>query len=126
MKIPLETIVHVEHDPVATFVNKYNHEKYNAGGGRDSDDIQHVYISRYEDFVIQLDDLINRYGPFDLLLAAAPCRNNCKSLATVLFVCFFHHSFMFLTVSYYIYSQSQWFQREKQKDGKDRLPLQRW
>jgi hypothetical protein len=126
MKIPLETIVHVEHDPVAVFVNKYNHMKYNIGGSNDGDGIQHVYISRYEDFVIQLEDLINRYGPFDLLLAAAPCRNFCKLLSTLLWKCTATVRCIFLTVTYSIYSQSQWIQKEKPKDGKNRLPFRRW
>ncbi len=71
--IPLHTVVHVEHDPVAMYVNRYHHEKSNDG-------IKHVYRNKYEDICgdRDIDNLIDKYGPFDLLLAAAPCQNYCE------------------------------------------------
>ena len=42
MKIPITTVVSVEHDPVAMYVNKYNHEKKNDG-------IEHIYKFTYEE-----------------------------------------------------------------------------
>lgn len=72
--LPLNTIVHVEHDPVAQYVCKYNHK---------DDGIQHVYFDTFEEVFGENNefdeqkvlDLILKYGPFDLVLAGAPCQN---------------------------------------------------
>jgi Site-specific DNA methylase len=76
LKIPLCTVVHVEHDPVAVEVCKFRHE---------NDGIRHVYVEAFEDIYGDVDwdedpdeELLGRYideyGPFDLVLAAAPCQ----------------------------------------------------
>lgn len=76
LKIPLCTVVHVEHDPVAVEVCKFRHE---------NDGIRHVYVEAFEDIYGDVDSdedpdeellgrYIDEYGPFDLVLAAAPCQ----------------------------------------------------
>ena len=72
--IPLEVVVHVEHDPVAQYVCKFNHR---------NDGIDHVYVNTFEEvYGTALDPdrglvegLVERNGPFDLVLAGAPCQN---------------------------------------------------
>lgn len=69
LKLPIHTMVHVEHDPVAQYVCQYNHK---------DDRINHVYIDTFEE--VDGDDLkvlnfIVKHGPFDLVLAGAPCQN---------------------------------------------------
>jgi len=74
MKIPLGTVVHVEHDPVALEVSRFNHK---------NDGIHHYYVERFEEIYGENEDAdadlltraIQHYGPFDLVLAAAPCQN---------------------------------------------------
>lgn len=74
LKIPLGTVVHVEHDPVAVEVSKFHHK---------NDDIRHVYLDTFEEVYGSGEDpdeeilnwVIENYGPFDLVLAAAPCQN---------------------------------------------------
>ena len=73
--IPLEKVVHVEHDPVAVEVTKFNHQ---------NDNIDHVYISTFEEIygddnegdAVKIGKLIHDLGPFELVLSAAPCRNH--------------------------------------------------
>lgn len=74
LKIPLGAVVHVEHDPVAVAVSKFHHG---------TDGIQHIYVETFEELYGDDEDpdkdclerLILKYGPFDLVLAAAPCQN---------------------------------------------------
>lgn len=83
MGIPLKTVVHVEHDdPVAMYVNKFHNDKANDG-------IEHIYKVKYEEIRrdVEIEDLINQHGPFDLLLAAAPCKNYCECSSRCLKLC---------------------------------------
>ena len=72
--IPIELIVHVEHDPVCVEVIKFNHS---------NDGIQHVFVQEFEDIYGSNDEpdhelLINfvgEHGPFDLAMSGAPCQN---------------------------------------------------
>lgn len=65
----------MEHDPVAVAVCKSN---YN-----DNDHIDHRYIDNFEDIYGQGDEadddlvasFMQKYGPIDLVLSAAPCQN---------------------------------------------------
>lgn len=74
LRLPLHTMVHIEHDPVARFVCEYNHK---------NDGINHVYFNTFEEVFgeeVEFDDrkvldLIVQHGPFDLVLAGAPCQN---------------------------------------------------
>ena len=73
LKIPIETVVHVEHDPVANFVNWYNHENRQDG-------INHIYIEDYDDINgnKEIRALIDKHGPFDIIFAGPPCCDFCK------------------------------------------------
>lgn len=75
LKIPIHSVVHVEHDPIASVVSKFNHK---------DDGIIHFYLEEFEDEVYgtkeEPDDrkvflLIDKYGPFDLVLGGAPCQS---------------------------------------------------
>jgi SAM-dependent methyltransferase len=74
LKIPLCTVVHVEHDPVAVEVCKFHH---------DNDGIRHVYVEAFEEIYGSGkdpdEDIVTRfiedYGPFDLVLASPPYQN---------------------------------------------------
>ena len=64
----------MEHDPVAVEVMKFNHR---------NDGINHQYIETFEE-IYGTDDktdndlvkaLVEKYGPFDLVLSGAPCQN---------------------------------------------------
>ncbi len=65
----------MEHDPVAVAVCKSNHN--------DNDHIDHRYIDNFEDIYGKGDEaddelvasFIQKYGPIDLVLSAAPCQN---------------------------------------------------
>ena len=75
--IPLKTIVHVDHDPVADYVNKFNHKKSAIGIQvmEPDDGVEHFYFEKYEYVNENIQELIQQYGPFDLLLAGPPCQN---------------------------------------------------
>ena len=72
--LPIHTIIHVEHDPVAVEVCKYNHN---------GDGINHVYIETFEDIYGTNDEpddeqvkaMVDSYGSIDLVLSGAPCQN---------------------------------------------------
>lgn len=69
LKLPIHTIVHVEHDPVAQYVCQYNHK---------DDGINHVCVDTFEEVYgddLKVLNLIVKHGPFDLVLAGAPCQN---------------------------------------------------
>lgn len=74
LRIPLRKVVHVEHDPVAVNVSKFNHQ---------NDGIDHVYISTFEEIYGEDDEgdpdkianFIIEHGPFELVLSAAPCKH---------------------------------------------------
>lgn len=74
LKLPIDTIVHVEHDPVAIEVCKSNHQ---------NDEITHVYVETFEEIygendeaeVVLVSALVEKYGPFDLVLSGAPCQS---------------------------------------------------
>jgi len=74
LRIPLRKVVHVEHDPVAVNVSKFNHQ---------NDGIDHVYISTFEEIYGEDDEgdpdkianFIIEHGPFELILSAAPCKH---------------------------------------------------
>ena len=81
LKLPIDTIVHVEHDPVAVEVCKANHKK---------DGIKHVYVETFEEIYGEDDEpdeeklksIVKEDGPFDLVLAGAPCQSYCGLNAT--------------------------------------------
>jgi site-specific DNA-cytosine methylase len=62
LSIAIGTIVHVEHDKVATHVYRWNHDEQYATHTSDrrsnrttvSDGIQHIYYESFEDFVRHL------------------------------------------------------------------------
>jgi len=68
LKLPIEIMVHVEHDPVAVEVCKYNHR---------DDGIIHHYVDKFEAIYGVDDDadhnlveaLVEKYGPIDLVLS---------------------------------------------------------
>jgi site-specific DNA-cytosine methylase len=72
--LPIEAIVHIEHDPVAVHVIKWNHKH---------DGIKHTYIEKFEDIygndsdpnVNKLDELVSQHGVFVLVTSGAPCQN---------------------------------------------------
>ena len=65
---------HVEHDAVAVSVCKHNHK---------GDGINHTYVETFQEIYGSSDDpdeakvasLVEKHGPFDLVLAGAPCQN---------------------------------------------------
>jgi hypothetical protein len=79
LKIPLEKVVHVEHDPVAVHVSQFNHPKTDET----KYGLKHVHIKTFEEIYGDNDEgdrekisnLIDEHGPFDLVLSAAPCQN---------------------------------------------------
>lgn len=78
LKIPLDTVVHVDHDPVARYVNEFHHKNSDDG-------IKHIYKESFEEIygddemdINRVEKLIKEHGPFDLLLAAAPCQGYCE------------------------------------------------
>lgn len=72
--LPIESIVHVEHDPVAIEVIKWNHH---------NDGINHIFIHKFEDIygdedepvLDKVSDFFGKFGPFDLVGSGAPCQN---------------------------------------------------
>jgi len=74
LMIPMKKVVHVEYDPVAVQVSKFNHQ---------NDGIEHVYIETFEEIYGENDEgdkeqiasLINDHGPFDLVLSASPSQH---------------------------------------------------
>ena len=74
LKLPVSIMVHVEHDPIAVEVCKFNHR---------DDGIKHHYIEKFEDIYGADDDpnssliamLVETYGPFDLVLSGSPCQS---------------------------------------------------
>jgi site-specific DNA-cytosine methylase len=74
LKLPISTVVHVEHDTVAVEISKFNHK---------NDGIQHVYVEKFEHIygwdnhpdMDAVGKVIKENGPFDLVLGAAPCQN---------------------------------------------------
>eukprot|EP00984_Skeletonema_dohrnii_P012278 scaffold4963_cov115-Skeletonema_dohrnii-CCMP3373.AAC.8 len=74
LRIPLDTIVHCDHDPIANEVCRFNHQR---------DGIKHVYIDTFEEIYGERSEpdedkvakLVDDHGPFDLVLAGAPCSN---------------------------------------------------
>ena len=74
LRLPISVVVHVEHDPVAVAVCKFN---------TDNDRIDHRYIENFEDIYGQGDEaddelvasFMQKHGPIDLVLGAAPCQN---------------------------------------------------
>jgi hypothetical protein len=68
-------VIHVEHDPVAVAVSKFNHN--------DDENIDHQYINEFEQIYGKGDEVddelftsfVNKYGPIDLVLGAAPCQS---------------------------------------------------
>ena len=72
--VPMHTYVHVEHDPIAVEVCKFNHQ---------DDGINHQYIETFEEIYGTKDEaddglvtaLVDKHGPFDLVLSGAPCQN---------------------------------------------------
>ena len=73
--LPIKSIVHVEHDPVAVEVIKWNHRK---------DGIIHHFMEELwadlwyndsETYDEKLADLISEHGPFDVVTSGAPCQN---------------------------------------------------
>lgn len=67
-------MVHIEHDPVAVAVCKFNNQ---------NDGINHIYIETFEEIYGTNDEaddelvaaLVGEHGPFDLVLSGAPCQN---------------------------------------------------
>ena len=71
LKLPIAKMVHVEHDPVAVYVSKFNHK---------DDGIEHIYLESFEEIYGGKKDtktmctkflwkLIDEHGPFDLVVA---------------------------------------------------------
>ena len=68
LQLPIKTMLHVEHDPVANYVSQYNHK---------DDGIQHEYIETFESIYgpgdenscdkERLGEWIEKYGPIDLV-----------------------------------------------------------
>ncbi len=75
LRLPIAIMIHVEHDPVAVAVSKYNNN--------DDDNIDHHYIDEFEQVYGKGDEVddelfasfVNKYGPIDLVLSAAPCQS---------------------------------------------------
>lgn len=73
LQIPVHTIVHIEHDPVARYVCEYNHK---------DDCMTHIYYECFDETFLDDTELniskvasvIHKHGPFDLVLAGAPCQ----------------------------------------------------
>jgi len=74
LKLPIHTIVHVEHDPVAVAVCRANHQ---------DDGITHHYVETFEEVYGTNDGpdhevveaLVANHGPIDLVLSGAPCQD---------------------------------------------------
>lgn len=73
LELPIEIMVHVEHDPVAVDVCEYNHW---------DDGIIHHYVDKFEAIygVNDADNnlveaLVEKYGPIDLVLSCTPCQS---------------------------------------------------
>uniref|UniRef100_A0A7S2LD16 DNA (cytosine-5-)-methyltransferase n=1 Tax=Skeletonema marinoi TaxID=267567 RepID=A0A7S2LD16_9STRA len=74
LRIPLDTVVHCDHDPIANEVCRFNHQR---------DGIKHVCIDTFEEIYgegsepdeYKVAKLVDDHGPFDLVLAGAPCSN---------------------------------------------------
>lgn len=72
--LPIDAIVHVEHDPVAVHVIKWNHK---------NDGIKHSYVEKFEDLYgddsephdNKLGKLLSKHSSFDLITSGVPCKN---------------------------------------------------
>ncbi len=78
--IDIGTVVVVEHDPVATAVFRYNHDtSYCPAGPTDDDGIKYVteYYS-YEELEANIEAIVRKFGPFDIVVAGPPCQDYSK------------------------------------------------
>ncbi len=74
LELPVEIMVHVEHDAVAVEVCKHNHRE---------DGIIHRYVDKFEEIYGEGDEadhnlveaFVEKYGPIDLVLSGAPCQS---------------------------------------------------
>lgn len=72
LKIDIGTIIHVEHDKVATHVYKSNHDCcYNQNLVKDG--IRHVYIEKFEDLEATIAMRISELGRIDVITGGPPC-----------------------------------------------------
>ena len=55
LQIAIKTVIHVEHDKVANAVYKYWHN-------HDVDGINHIFISKFEDFERNIDHWLEKHG----------------------------------------------------------------
>ena len=62
--IAISTLIVVEHDPIAAFVCKSNHEK---------DVENYCYIEKFEDLVVDIENIVDKYGPIDIIIGGPPC-----------------------------------------------------
>lgn len=59
--IAMSTVIHVEHDKIATHVVRYNHDKeYNSDVANDG--IQHVYVSSFDEIEGNIEQITKDYG----------------------------------------------------------------
>ncbi len=71
LRIAISTVISVEHDPVARWVSRYNHDKaYNdCLKEEEKDSIRYVYdYTTFEDLEENIADVINKFGPIDLVV----------------------------------------------------------
>lgn len=72
--LPIDVIIHVEHDPVAVEVIKWNHH---------NDGITHIFVEKFEHIYGEdvnpndglVEEFISKHGPFDFVTSGAPCQN---------------------------------------------------
>lgn len=72
LEIAISKVIHVEHDPIATHVVRYQHDTtYNTS--LLGDGIKHMYMAKFEDIEQNVDKVIREHGPIDIILGGPPC-----------------------------------------------------
>ena len=71
--IAISTVISVEHNPIACWVSKYNHDRsYNHELKEDGIRYVHEYTT-FEELEENIEGVINEFGPIDLALGGEYC-----------------------------------------------------
>ena len=78
--IDIDTVVSVEHDPVAKAVFRHNNDSsYHPAGPADDDSITYVTeYSSFEELSANIEAIVKENGPFDIVIAGPPCQDYTK------------------------------------------------
>lgn len=69
-KIDIRTVISVEHDELANYVRKQNHQE---NGHNQTADIKFKEILTFEELEDSYGSILNEYGAIDIVLAGPPC-----------------------------------------------------